>query len=88
MELSVGDSLLHFLGDGEEEAVLHLELVGSGEHDPSVNLPLEKGRGAENIQLATRLHPRDIEKGRVLKQDFITPLLKSAASYLSVVKVE
>ena len=57
MELSVGDSLLHFLSDGEEEAVLHLELVGSGEHDPSVNLPLEKGRGAENIQLATGLHP-------------------------------
>ena len=82
MELSVGDSLLHFLGDGEEEAVLHLELVGSGEHDPSVNLPLEKGRGAENIQLATRLHSRYIEQCRVLKQDFIFQFLRSAVTSL------
>ena len=71
VELSVSHSLLHLLSDGEEEAILHLELVGSGEYDPSVNLPLEKGRGAENIQLATGLHPRYIEQRRVLKQDFM-----------------
>ena len=60
MELSVSGSLLH--SDSKEEAILHLKLVGSSENDPSVNLPLKKGGGAENIQIPTRFHPRDIEQ--------------------------
>ena len=55
MELSVVASL--FDSDSKEEAIFHLKLVGSSENDPSVNLPFKKGGGAENIQLATRLHP-------------------------------
>ena len=82
MELPVGDSLLHLLGDGEEETILHLKLISSSENDPSVNLPLKKGRGAENIQLATRLHSRYIEQRRVLKQDFIIQFLRTAVTSL------
>ena len=55
MELSVGASFLN--SDGKEKSIFHLKLVGSGENDPSVNLPFKKGGGAENIQLATRFHP-------------------------------
>ena len=50
MELFVGDSLLLYLfSDCKEETILHLELVGSSENNPSVDLSLKKGRGTENI---------------------------------------
>ena len=55
MELSVRASLL--LSDGKEEPFLHFELFGSIEDNSGVNLPLKEGRGAEDIQGATRLHP-------------------------------
>ena len=87
MELSVGASL--FDSDSKEEAIFHLKLVGSGENHPSVNLPFKKGGGAENIQLATGLHPWDIEqRGVLIKDSLYSSCQESHGTYLSVVKVE
>ena len=55
MELPVRTSLLR-LSDSKEEAILLLELFGSGKNHSGVDLPLEEGGGAEDIQVATWLH--------------------------------
>ena len=55
MELPVRTSLLR-LSDSKEESILLLELFGSGKNHSGVDLPLEEGGGAEDVQVATWLH--------------------------------
>ena len=55
MELPVRTSLLR-LSDSKEETILLLELFGSGKNHSGVDLPLEEGGGAEDVQVATWLH--------------------------------
>ena len=68
MELPVRTSFLH-LGDSKEETIFLLELFGSGKDHSGVDLPLEEGGGAEDVQVATWLHSWHIKQGGILKKD-------------------
>ena len=70
MELPVRTSFLR-LSDSKEETILHLELFGSGKDHSGVDLPLEEGGGAEDVQVATWLHSWHIEQGGILKKDML-----------------
>ena len=70
MELPVRTSLLR-LSDSKEETILLLELFGSGKNHSGVDLPLEEGGGAEDIQVATWLHSWHIEQGGILKKNML-----------------
>ena len=70
MELPVRTSLLR-LSDSKEETILLLELFGSGKNHSGVDLPLEEGGGAEDVQVATWLHSWHIEQGGILKKDML-----------------
>ena len=70
MELPVRTSFLR-LSDSKEESILLLELFGSGKNHSGVDLPLEEGGGAEDIQVATWLHSWHIEQGGILKKDML-----------------
>ena len=65
MELPVRTSFLR-LSDSKEETILLLKLFGSGKDHSGIDLPLEEGGGAEDVEEAAGLHAGHVQQGLVL----------------------